>query len=146
MEAATAPEAQARNSSTASVSCRSEQVAAADDEVQTLSGSVRRAPSGPPGAPGTPSCAAAAKDPGAQQPKPASLGRGRGAAAAILSLGNVLNYLDRYTVAGVLLDIQQHFGVKDRGAGLLQSGPPCWARARQPAPGQVPPASWALST
>lgn len=23
---------------------------------------------------------------------------------------------------GVLLDIQQHFGVKDRGAGLLQSG------------------------
>ncbi|XP_027481509.1 protein spinster homolog 2 [Zalophus californianus] len=96
-------------------------VAAADDEVQTLSGSVRRAPSGPPGAPGTPSCAAAAKGPGAQQPKPASLGRGRGAAAAILSLGNVLNYLDRYTVAGVLLDIQQHFGVKDRGAGLLQS-------------------------
>nr|XP_035934283.1 protein spinster homolog 2 isoform X2 [Halichoerus grypus] len=74
-------------------------VAAADDEVQTLSGSVRRAPSGPPGAPGTPSCAAAAKGPGAQQPKPASLGRGRGAAAAILSLGNVLNYLDRYTVA-----------------------------------------------
>ncbi|XP_032353869.1 protein spinster homolog 2 isoform X11 [Camelus ferus] len=97
-------------------------VAAADDEVQTLSGSVRRAPSGPPSTPSTPSSAAAGKGPGAQQPKPASLGRGRGAAAAILSLGNVLNYLDRYTVAGVLLDIQQHFGVKDRGAGLLQSG------------------------
>ncbi|XP_015994284.2 protein spinster homolog 2 isoform X2 [Rousettus aegyptiacus] len=96
-------------------------VAAADDEVQTLSGSVRRAPSGPPSTPSTPSCATAAKGPGAQQPKPASLGRGRGAAAAILSLGNVLNYLDRYTVAGVLLDIQKHFGVKDRGAGLLQS-------------------------
>ncbi|XP_040856661.1 protein spinster homolog 2 [Ochotona curzoniae] len=96
-------------------------VVAAADEVQTLSGSVRRAPSGPPSSPGTPSCAAASKGPGAQQPKPASLGRGRGAAAAILSLGNVLNYLDRYTVAGVLLDIQQHFGVKDRGAGLLQS-------------------------
>ncbi|XP_057570410.1 sphingosine-1-phosphate transporter SPNS2 [Hippopotamus amphibius kiboko] len=96
-------------------------VATADDEVQTLSGSVRRAPSGPPSTPSTPSCAAAAKGSGAQQPKPASLGRGRGAAAAILSLGNVLNYLDRYTVAGVLLDIQQHFGVKDRGAGLLQS-------------------------
>ncbi|CAK6437820.1 unnamed protein product [Pipistrellus nathusii] len=93
-----------------------------DDEVQTLSGSVRRAPSGPPSSPGTPSCAAAAaKGPGAQQPKPASWGRRRGAAAAILSLGNVLNYLDRYTVVGVLLDIQQHFGVKDRGAGLLQS-------------------------
>nr|8JHQ_A Chain A, Sphingosine-1-phosphate transporter SPNS2,GlgA glycogen synthase [synthetic construct] len=96
-------------------------VSAAGDEVQTLSGSVRRAPTGPPGTPGTPGCAATAKGPGAQQPKPASLGRGRGAAAAILSLGNVLNYLDRYTVAGVLLDIQQHFGVKDRGAGLLQS-------------------------
>ncbi|XP_022451686.1 protein spinster homolog 2 [Delphinapterus leucas] len=96
-------------------------VATADDEVQTLSGSVRRAPSAPPSTPSTPSGAAAAKGLGAQQPKPASLGRGRGAAAAILSLGNVLNYLDRYTVAGVLLDIQQHFGVKDRGAGLLQS-------------------------
>ncbi|KAM4824824.1 sphingosine-1-phosphate transporter SPNS2 isoform X1 [Marmota monax] len=96
-------------------------VVAPDDEVQTLSGSVRRAPSGPPSIAGTPGCAAAAKGPGAQQPKPATLGRGRGAAAAILSLGNVLNYLDRYTVAGVLLDIQQHFGVKDRGAGLLQS-------------------------
>ncbi|XP_060060169.1 sphingosine-1-phosphate transporter SPNS2 isoform X1 [Erinaceus europaeus] len=93
-------------------------VTTADEEVQTLSGSVRRAPSGPASTPG---CAAPAKGPGAQQPKPASLGRGRGAAAAILSLGNVLNYLDRYTVAGVLLDIQQHFGVKDRGAGLLQS-------------------------
>ncbi|XP_023420778.1 sphingosine-1-phosphate transporter SPNS2 isoform X5 [Cavia porcellus] len=96
-------------------------VAAVNDEVQTLSGSVRRAPAGPSSIPGTPGCAAAAKSPCAQQPKPASLGRGRGAAAAILSLGNVLNYLDRYTVAGVLLDIQQHFGVKDRGAGLLQS-------------------------
>ncbi|KAF6091972.1 hypothetical protein HJG60_000148 [Phyllostomus discolor] len=96
-------------------------VAAADDEVQTLSGSVRRAPSGPPSTLSTPSCAAAAKGPSAQQPKPASLGRRRGAAAAILSLGNVLNYLDRYTVVGVLLDIQQHFGVKDQSAGLLQS-------------------------
>lgn len=78
-------------------------VLAADDEVHTLSGSVRRAPSGPPSTPSTPSCVAAAKGPGAQQPKPASLGCGRGAAAAILSLGNVLNYLDRYTVAGELV-------------------------------------------
>ncbi|MGH0147558.1 UNVERIFIED_CONTAM: hypothetical protein FKN15_019381 [Acipenser sinensis] len=44
------------------------------------------------------------------------------AAAGILSFGNVLNYMDRYTVAGVLLDIQQHFGVSDSGAGLLQTG------------------------
>lgn len=75
-------------------------VVSADEEVQTLSGSVRRVPSGLPSIPSTPGCAAAAKGPSAPQPKPASLGRGRGAAAAILSLGNVLNYLDRYTVAG----------------------------------------------
>lgn len=75
-------------------------VVSADEEVQTLSGSVRRVPSGLPSIPSTPGCAASAKGPGAPQPKPDSLGRGRGAAAAILSLGNVLNYLDRYTVAG----------------------------------------------
>lgn len=43
------------------------------------------------------------------------------AAAGILSFGNVLNYMDRYTVTGVLLDIQQHFKVSDSGAGLLQT-------------------------
>ncbi|KAG2459628.1 SPNS2 protein, partial [Polypterus senegalus] len=43
------------------------------------------------------------------------------AAAGILSFGNVLNYMDRYTVAGVLLDIQQHFEVNDSDAGLLQT-------------------------
>lgn len=53
--------------------------------------------------------------------KPLNLRRARVAVAGILSVGNVLNYLDRYTVAGVLLDIQQHFGVKDSGAGLLQT-------------------------
>ncbi|XP_057184098.1 sphingosine-1-phosphate transporter SPNS2-like [Triplophysa rosa] len=42
-------------------------------------------------------------------------------AAGILSFGNVLNYMDRYTVAGVLLDIQKHFEVNDSGAGLLQT-------------------------
>ncbi|XP_043910129.1 protein spinster homolog 2-like isoform X2 [Protopterus annectens] len=47
--------------------------------------------------------------------------RSRVAAATILSIGNVLNYLDRYTVAGVLLDIQRHFQVSDSGAGLLQT-------------------------
>ncbi|XP_072475079.1 sphingosine-1-phosphate transporter SPNS2 isoform X5 [Notamacropus eugenii] len=98
------------------------------DEVQTLSGSVQRVPPGPgptvvPAGPdvGAPT-ASKGPAPGGPQPKPgAQLGRARVAAAAILSVGNVLNYLDRYTVAGVLLDIQQHFGVKDRGAGLLQS-------------------------
>uniref|UniRef100_A0A4X2M2Y9 SPNS lysolipid transporter 2, sphingosine-1-phosphate n=1 Tax=Vombatus ursinus TaxID=29139 RepID=A0A4X2M2Y9_VOMUR len=98
------------------------------DEVQTLSGSVQRAPPGP-GPTAVRACpevgaptATKGPAPGGPQPKPgARLGRARVAAAAILSVGNVLNYLDRYTVAGVLLDIQQHFGVKDRGAGLLQS-------------------------
>ncbi|XP_062392259.1 sphingosine-1-phosphate transporter SPNS2 isoform X4 [Sardina pilchardus] len=43
------------------------------------------------------------------------------AAAGILSFGNVLNYMDRYTVQGVLLDIQQHFNVSDTLAGLLST-------------------------
>ncbi|XP_044226134.1 protein spinster homolog 2 [Thunnus albacares] len=42
-------------------------------------------------------------------------------AAGILSFGNVLNYMDRYTVAGVLLDIQQHYGETDSSIGLLQT-------------------------
>uniref|UniRef100_A0A673W0Z2 SPNS lysolipid transporter 2, sphingosine-1-phosphate n=1 Tax=Salmo trutta TaxID=8032 RepID=A0A673W0Z2_SALTR len=48
--------------------------------------------------------------------------RSPAAAAGILSFGNVLNYMDRYTVAGVLLDIQRHFNVSDSGVGLLQTG------------------------
>uniref|UniRef100_A0A8B9TLU7 Sphingolipid transporter 2 n=1 Tax=Anas platyrhynchos TaxID=8839 RepID=A0A8B9TLU7_ANAPL len=76
----------------------------AEGEVQTLSGSMNPPPERP-----------------AARRKAPSLGRARVAAAGILSVGNVLNYLDRYTVAGVLLDIQQHFGVKDSGAGLLQT-------------------------
>ncbi|XP_061074166.1 sphingosine-1-phosphate transporter SPNS2-like [Conger conger] len=47
--------------------------------------------------------------------------RSPAAAAGILSFGNVLNYMDRYTVAGVLLDIQKHFTVTDSEAGLLQT-------------------------
>lgn len=47
--------------------------------------------------------------------------RSPAAAAGILSFGNVLNYMDRYTVAGVLLDIQRHFNVSDSGVGLLQT-------------------------
>uniref|UniRef100_A0ACB8ECU6 Uncharacterized protein n=1 Tax=Sphaerodactylus townsendi TaxID=933632 RepID=A0ACB8ECU6_9SAUR len=50
-------------------------------EVQTLSGAVRAPKAAPAAAP--------------------SLGRARVAAAGILSVGNVLNYLDRYTVAGI---------------------------------------------
>uniref|UniRef100_A0A3Q1ATE4 Major facilitator superfamily (MFS) profile domain-containing protein n=1 Tax=Amphiprion ocellaris TaxID=80972 RepID=A0A3Q1ATE4_AMPOC len=47
--------------------------------------------------------------------------RSPAAAAGILSFGNVLNYMDRYTVAGVLLDIQRHYEVSDSGIGLLQT-------------------------
>uniref|UniRef100_A0A8C4UKZ9 Sphingolipid transporter 2 n=1 Tax=Falco tinnunculus TaxID=100819 RepID=A0A8C4UKZ9_FALTI len=81
----------------------------AEGEVQTLSGRMN-----PPAAGKHP------ERPAARHKAP-NLGRARVAAAGILSVGNVLNYLDRYTVAGVLLDIQQHFGVKDSGAGLLQT-------------------------
>uniref|UniRef100_A0A8C6Q6K4 SPNS lysolipid transporter 2, sphingosine-1-phosphate n=1 Tax=Nothobranchius furzeri TaxID=105023 RepID=A0A8C6Q6K4_NOTFU len=42
-------------------------------------------------------------------------------AAGILTFGNVLNYMDRYTVAGVLLDIQRDYSVTDSQAGLLQT-------------------------
>uniref|UniRef100_A0AAQ4PDG3 SPNS lysolipid transporter 2, sphingosine-1-phosphate n=1 Tax=Gasterosteus aculeatus aculeatus TaxID=481459 RepID=A0AAQ4PDG3_GASAC len=47
--------------------------------------------------------------------------RSPAAAAGILSFGNVLNYMDRYTVAGVLLDIQRHYDVSDSRIGLLQT-------------------------
>ncbi|KAM4546259.1 sphingosine-1-phosphate transporter SPNS2 [Fundulus diaphanus] len=47
--------------------------------------------------------------------------RSPAAAAGILSFGNVLNYMDRYTVAGVLLDIQRHYDVTDSNLGLLQT-------------------------
>ena len=86
----------------------------AEGEVQTLSGRMN-----PPAVGKRP------ERPIARHKAP-SLGRARVAAAGILSVGNVLNYLDRYTVAGVLLDIQQHFGVKDSGAGLLQTGKSLW--------------------
>ncbi|XP_072302764.1 sphingosine-1-phosphate transporter SPNS2 [Eucyclogobius newberryi] len=43
------------------------------------------------------------------------------AAAGILTFGNILNYMDRYTVAGVVQDIQKHFDQTDSGVGLLQT-------------------------
>ncbi|KAM9728091.1 sphingosine-1-phosphate transporter SPNS2 isoform 3-T4 [Menidia menidia] len=47
--------------------------------------------------------------------------RSPAAAAGILSFGNVLNYMDRFTVVGVLLDIQRNFNVSDSEIGLLQT-------------------------
>ncbi|XP_054463193.1 protein spinster homolog 1 [Anoplopoma fimbria] len=40
---------------------------------------------------------------------------------SILCYINLLNYMDRFTVAGVLPDIEQYFGIDDEKSGLLQT-------------------------
>ncbi|XP_036381683.1 protein spinster homolog 3 [Megalops cyprinoides] len=40
---------------------------------------------------------------------------------AVLCYVNLLNYMDRYTIAGVLLNIQDYFRIKDSTSGLLQT-------------------------
>lgn len=40
---------------------------------------------------------------------------------AILFLINLLNYMDRFTIAGVLIQIQDHFDIQHAMAGLLQT-------------------------
>ncbi|KAG8006589.1 Protein spinster-like protein 1 [Nibea albiflora] len=40
----------------------------------------------------------------------------------ILCYINLLNYMDRFTVAGVLPDIEHYFGIDDGKSGLLQTG------------------------
>nr|XP_020468031.1 protein spinster homolog 2-like isoform X2 [Monopterus albus] len=47
--------------------------------------------------------------------------RSPAAAAGILTFGNVLNYMDRSTVAGVAQDIKRYYLVSDSGIGLLQT-------------------------
>ncbi|KAF8376066.1 hypothetical protein PRIPAC_82495 [Pristionchus pacificus] len=47
--------------------------------------------------------------------------RGDYAVFAILFFTNILNYVDRYTMAGVLTGIQQDFSIDDAHAGLLQT-------------------------
>ncbi|XP_030648535.1 protein spinster homolog 3 [Chanos chanos] len=49
-----------------------------------------------------------------------SPGRGR-IAVAVLCYINLLNYMDRYTIAGVLPSIQKFFGISDSTSGLLQT-------------------------
>ncbi|XP_056263069.1 protein spinster homolog 1 [Pseudoliparis swirei] len=39
----------------------------------------------------------------------------------VLCYINLLNYMDRFTVAGVLPDIEQYFGINDETSGLLQT-------------------------
>ncbi|VDN25598.1 unnamed protein product [Gongylonema pulchrum] len=43
------------------------------------------------------------------------------ACLAILFFINLLNYMDRFTVAGVLTQIQSYFSIDDSQAGLLQT-------------------------
>lgn len=42
-------------------------------------------------------------------------------AIAVLCYVNLLNYMDRYTIAGVLLSIQKYFEISDSTSGLLQT-------------------------
>ncbi|XP_067866181.1 protein spinster homolog 3-like [Heterodontus francisci] len=42
-------------------------------------------------------------------------------AVAILFLINLLNYIDRYIIAGILVGIQDYFKINDSSAGLLQT-------------------------
>ncbi|CAG9539434.1 unnamed protein product [Cercopithifilaria johnstoni] len=43
------------------------------------------------------------------------------ASIGVLVLVHLLNYMDRYTIAGVLTQIQKYFGIDDSNAGLLQT-------------------------
>uniref|UniRef100_A0A8C9TFS7 Protein spinster homolog 1 n=1 Tax=Scleropages formosus TaxID=113540 RepID=A0A8C9TFS7_SCLFO len=47
--------------------------------------------------------------------------RRAGFIVAVLCYINLLNYMDRFTVAGVLPDIEQFFGIADGQSGLLQT-------------------------
>ncbi|XP_054899525.1 sphingosine-1-phosphate transporter SPNS2 isoform X2 [Poeciliopsis prolifica] len=93
--------------------CEIESSSGGTDEVRTLSGSMspglKPSPDLHSCKPGQKFCAALLRC------------RTPAIAAGILSFGNVLNYMDRSTVAGVLLDIQRHYEVSDSGAGLLQT-------------------------
>lgn len=42
-------------------------------------------------------------------------------AVVVLCFVNLLNYMDRYTIAGVLPSLQNYFGISDSTAGLLQT-------------------------
>ncbi|XP_029986562.1 protein spinster homolog 3-like isoform X2 [Sphaeramia orbicularis] len=42
-------------------------------------------------------------------------------AVAVLCYVNLLNYMERYTIAGVLLNIQRFFSISDSTSGLLQT-------------------------
>uniref|UniRef100_A0A3B4ALP9 Major facilitator superfamily (MFS) profile domain-containing protein n=1 Tax=Periophthalmus magnuspinnatus TaxID=409849 RepID=A0A3B4ALP9_9GOBI len=54
------------------------------------------------------------------RPSPAPPARGY-VAVAVLCYVNLLNYMERYTLAGVLLNVQKFFNISDSTAGLLQT-------------------------
>ncbi|XP_006805382.1 protein spinster homolog 1 [Neolamprologus brichardi] len=60
-----------------------------------------------------------------QQPdeeSPSGVSRGRALVIVfVLCYINLLNYMDRFTVAGVLPDIEHYFGISDTESGLLQT-------------------------
>ncbi|XP_023273985.1 protein spinster homolog 3-like [Seriola lalandi dorsalis] len=53
--------------------------------------------------------------------KPAISPRRAHLAVAVLCYLNLLNYMERYTIAGVLSNIQRFFNIRDSTAGLLQT-------------------------
>ncbi|OWK50452.1 Protein spinster 1 [Lonchura striata] len=62
---------------------------------------------------------ALAPPPAGQAPPPAPHPR---LSVAILCLINLVNYMDRFTVAGVLPEVEDYFGIGDSSSGLLQTG------------------------
>lgn len=57
-----------------------------------------------------------------QQESPSGVSRVRAVLTVlILCYINLLNYMDRFTVAGVLPDIEHYFGIDDEKSGLLQT-------------------------
>ncbi|XP_059614025.1 protein spinster isoform X1 [Phlebotomus argentipes] len=50
-----------------------------------------------------------------------SIGRREWFTVSVLCFVNLINYMDRFTIAGVLTDIQQHFDIRDDQSGLLQT-------------------------
>ncbi|XP_055701224.1 protein spinster isoform X3 [Phlebotomus papatasi] len=50
-----------------------------------------------------------------------SIGKREWFTVSVLCFVNLINYMDRFTIAGVLTDIQDHFGIRDDQGGLLQT-------------------------
>ncbi|XP_021784279.2 protein spinster homolog 3 isoform X6 [Papio anubis] len=66
-------------------------------------------------------------------PAPWSLPRWRAyVAAAVLCYINLLNYMNWFIIAGVLLDVQEFFQISDSHAGLLQTDASLWLLSQAP--------------